>query len=622
MIDNFFSVNGLVFCALAALIIIGTSYIYKNKGKKLDILNKTYMYLFIDTTLLVIMEFVLYFALLNPDIDELLATILLKIYIFIGLVWNCLVISYILLLIRRKKETNTVEKKDSKIIYTVFFILTIVALIVTLIFDVDYIAEGGYNAIIGPLNTIYNRAAIVGNVLLIIIITFSRKKLGNTFLVLTYITFGVYLINFICESKFGYDVSDSVFVYSLLLYSLYYTTENQDKTIMDTLNASKEEAQRLDDLKTKFVLNISHEIRTPLNTILGYSELLLLEDKIEKETLKANGTEIYQASTDLLELINNILDVSRIESGNEKANYDEYKLETLIFEVNSKISPRVAKIGNTSFRLNIDENLPSTYYGDIQKVQRIVLSLLYNAIEYTSFGEIVLDISGTTVDNETELQFLISNTGHAMKEEFFNVTFDDVASIDATKAINSNVLGIIISKSLAKILGGEIIFKNEVNQGTKYYFKIKQRNITNDTLGNIYEKIENLKGEKTIDCTGKRALIVDDNLVNLKIAKKLLDRFNFESEIVDNGQAAIDKVKDNKYDIIFLDHMMPIMDGVQTLNNLKATYPELPPIIALTANLSDDCRNEYMTLGFDDYLSKPIDFKEMNKVIKKFLENK
>ena len=202
-----------------------------------------------------------------------------------------------------------------------------------------------------------------------------------------------------------------------------------------------------------------------------------------------------------------------------------------------------------------------------------------------------------------------------MDENKFNISFDDITSIDTEHNIDNNTLGIIIAKNLIKILGGTIEFKNEINQGTQYIIKLEQKIIGEEQLGNIYEKIRNLKGEKLINCEGKTALVVDDNAINLTIAKRLLLRFGFAVETCLTGQECLNLVKEKQYDMIFLDHMMPVMDGVETLNRLKAENKDVPPTIALTANAADNSKNEYISLGFTDYLTKPIDMKELNKIL-------
>ena len=215
------------------------------------------------------------------------------------------------------------------------------------------------------------------------------------------------------------------------------------------------------------------------------------------------------------------------------------------------------------------------------------------------------------------MTYTIRNAGHEMKEDKFNIDFNEITSLETTENIDNNVLGIIIAKQLLTIMQGEIEFINKPGKGTQYIIKLKQKCYGQEVVGNIVEKIKKANTEEIINCEGKIVLVADDNAINLNIAKRLLVKFGFTVETCLSGQECLDKAKEKKYDIIFLDHMMPGMDGVETLNNLKAEHGDLCPTIALTANASDDSRNEYMKLGFTDYLTKPIDMNELNKILRR-----
>ena len=246
--------------------------------------------------------------------------------------------------------------------------------------------------------------------------------------------------------------------------------------------------------------------------------------------------------------------------------------------------------------------------------------ILLNAIEYTNYGEVKLNIDGnTTEDGMFELTFHVSNTGHAMKQEYFAKDFDDFVKLDGEDGatFDGTSLGVVIAKKLTSILGGDIQFINETGKGTQYIIKVKQKIVDTNKLGNIFENsINKVSSSKDmISCLGKKALVVDDNRVNIKIATRLLERFNFEVEGATSGAECIAKVKEGGYDIIFLDHMMPEMDGIETMKTLKNSGVDVPPVIALTANAYDGLRNEYLAQGFTDYLAKPIDFKALSKLI-------
>ena len=369
---------------------------------------------------------------------------------------------------------------------------------------------------------------------------------------------------------------------------------------------------------------MSHEIRTPMNTILGFSESLLKEKELTKEIVKRDIESVHDASVNLLDLINNILDISRIESGKEVIQEKEYSLESLIFEINSTICSKINK-NDLEFKINVNENLPAKFYGDQLRVYKVVVLTLINAIKYTNYGKITLDVDGNLQDDFYTLSFVISNTGHAMKTEDFEKDFNDFVKLgnSTQNNIDSVTLGLIIAKRLLLMLGGDIRFQNEAGKGTKYFISINQKVVSSLKVGNIFENSnENISSnDKLLDLSDKCILIVDDNKVNIQLASKLLSQYGFKIESALSGSECLQMIKNKKYDLVFLDHMMPEMDGITTMKLLISSGYSIPPVIALTANSYDGLKEKYVSEGFSDYISKPINFKELNKLIIKYFSN-
>ena len=246
-----------------------------------------------------------------------------------------------------------------------------------------------------------------------------------------------------------------------------------------------------------------------------------------------------------------------------------------------------------------------------------------NSIKYTNYGKINLNVSGKKIeDNEYELFFVISNTGHAMKKEYFDIDFNDFIKLGkgSQNSMDSTALGLLIAKRLALLIGAEIEFKNEVGKGTKYFVKLKQKVIDESIVGNIFEELTTNNDNKIIDCTGKKVLVVDDNKINLELSKRLLASYNFSVTLCDSGKKCLEEVKYDNYDIIFLDHMMPEMDGITTLRLLKESDLTKAKVIALTANSYVGIKEKFINEGFDDYLSKPINVKELNRIINNYFK--
>ena len=620
--DAFLSATGLVWCGFFSLLMIGIVYLLKRKKgqEKADYLKKIFIFLYVVTLTSLTMEFILQHAFPLNETYPLYTLIVSKVYVFLGLLWNALVIMYYIMLYRKNKEyENTFS--FYRTINTIIFGILMVILTLVLTLPVEYAYDKtGFWVLSGTLNIVYNRTAIICDGILLLFILIKRKNLPKQLVWYSILIFVLYVTNFVLEGALSYNIKDSQFLYSLFVSILYFTTESQDRQALEKYEELKNESIEVDKQKTKFLLNMSHEIRTPLNTILGYSDYLLLDEHFDQKKIEIEGENVYQASETLLSLINNILDISRIESGKETLVEGDYKLESIISTIYEKITPKAAIRNNVKFNIELDENLPASYTGDVAKLERILISILNNAVEHTTIGEVKLTVSGQRVGNNLNFVFHIKNAGHEMQENKFKMNFDEITSLDTTENIDNNILGIIIAKQLLELLNGTVEFINKPGQGTQYIVRLTQKCYGEEKVGNVIENLKKSNEEEMMNCEGKVVLVADDNAINLTIAKRLLVKFGFEVETCLSGQECLEMAKNKKYDMIYLDHMMPGMDGVETLNNLKQQHSELPPTIALTANASDDSRSEYIKLGFTDYLTKPIDMKELNKILKKLFK--
>ncbi len=394
----------------------------------------------------------------------------------------------------------------------------------------------------------------------------------------------------------------------------------------------KNKAEAASQAKSNFLANMSHEIRTPMNAIIGITNIMLRDSSIDVG-VRNQIQNISDASNGLLGIINDILDISKIESGKYELNCKNYELPSLIHDITTIISVRLQE---TAVKLNVtvDNNLPAVAFGDEIRIRQILINILGNAVKFTRSGTIELSCSAKKHNNNDYIFcFDIKDSGIGIKDEDMEKIFGAFDQVDTKK--NRNIqgtgLGLAISRTLARLMNGDITVESEYGSGSTFHVTIHQRvdnynpigeKVSAALAGNKYQVSKREDDFVLTMHTGKKALIVDDVAVNLVIAKKLVGEHDIEVDIADSGSKAIDMIKQNDYDIVFMDYMMPELDGVETTRMIRALdepkYKELP-IVALTANAMDEARNQVLEAGMQDFLVKPIDRLELNKIIEKWI---
>lgn len=420
--------------------------------------------------------------------------------------------------------------------------------------------------------------------------------------------------------------NDGIFV-AIGLLGLYACAIIYEVVNISDLHAKTLEAQESNSAKSAFLANMSHEIRTPINAIMGMNELILREKP--NDVIRDYSENISIASRNLLDLVNDILDFSKIEQGHMDILEDKYGLRQVITGVLAMISIKADEKG-LALETDISKDLPKVLWGDEKRIREIMLNLLNNSIKYTEKGTVTFTVrSEAETDDIIRLVIVVKDTGIGIKEEDRERLFSRFERLDSKK--NRNIegtgLGLAITAKLVSLMGGTIDCKSTYGAGSEFTAVILQKVIDASPMGDInkYEPEEGSGSEKKRNsyiCPDAEILVVDDNDMNLKVAKGLLKATQAKVTICKSGAEMLELTKEKKYDIILLDHMMPVMDGIEALEELKKQKGNAninTPVIALTANAILGAKEMYLEKGFSDYISKPMRVSELMDVTERHL---
>ena len=404
------------------------------------------------------------------------------------------------------------------------------------------------------------------------------------------------------------------------LYTVYDISEDMNQLlrqegITKAVEEQNEILQHLDQKKTQFFANMSHEFRAPINAIMGMSEVILCNSK--ESNIREYAGDIKNASKMLLHLVNDILDLSKIQAGKMEIVPVEYETEDLVRNVGNVIRLMVQD-KSLAYEVNIAKDVPKRLFGDEIRITQVLTNLLTNAVKYTDQGKVTLTLNAVKdLKGMDAIEYIVEDTGCGIKPEDMDKLFDSYerVNLERNRRVEGTGLGMGIVTGLLEAMNSKLKVESQYGKGSRFSFVLAQNYVNTSPVP------QNISSNKELELGDKLILVVDDVPLNLKVVEVLLKPFGANVELVNNGKDALEMMKQKKYDLILLDHMMPGMDGVETLKQAReiSDYYKDAAIIAMTGNASVTARDEYLCMGFTDYLEKPILQDKMKEILRAYI---
>lgn len=600
----YFTISGL-FCIVLLMILFFSKSRIDSKETKL------YGFMLISSffdIILVLAELIITYYFLD-DVNMYLVKGLNKIDFIHYIMWPTLLSLYTIYVTYLDEEKYNKAKK-------IFLTLDIIAILIEFMLPINIISTKEVMGVtgIGPAFVFLLSSFYV--IVNIIILIKNYKKIKNK-KNLPFLFFLIFIIIAMLLRVYNPTliVIPAIIVYINMI--MYFTIENPDVKLIEEIKIAKESAIKASNAKTEFLSNMSHEIRTPLNAIVGFSEALQSDERIPAEA-KEDIKDIVMASDSLLEIVNGILDISKIEADKLEIINTTYSPKKVFDELVVLTRGRLGFEKQIEFKTSFSSDIPATLYGDYARVKQIVLNLLTNAVKYTNEGYINFTVECVNINKDLcRLIISVEDSGIGIKKDKIDKLFTKFERLDEEKniTIEGTGLGLAITKKLVELMHGKMVVQSIYGKGSKFTVSLDQKIVATKEKEEIKEKTV-VKG----NYKGKRVLVVDDNKLNLKVAERLLREYNLFVDEVASGFDAIDRINMGvPYNLILMDDMMPKMSGCETLKELKKNKDFHTKTVALTANAISGMREKYLSVGFDDYLAKPIKKEELEVILDKYL---